>query len=161
MTPLLASGPVIPDFGQGSSCEVHNGWWCTDWLSAHWGDTPQPALLALREVAREDVERVLVGEPLQPPLLAALGRADLDARDPPTPAFSGVQPAMPIQSKSVGLVRADVGNGTSASRRVKAHDPVVWNVGEQERLAVPDRSLGEAIRSGDLRKFPGHESLPR
>jgi osmoprotectant transport system permease protein len=41
----LAAGPVIPNFGQGSSCEVHNGWWCTDWLQAHWGDTLQPALV--------------------------------------------------------------------------------------------------------------------
>jgi osmoprotectant transport system permease protein len=40
-----ASGPVIPNFGVGSSCEVHNGWFCTDWLSAHWGDTLQPALV--------------------------------------------------------------------------------------------------------------------
>lgn len=42
---LLAAGPVIPNFGSGSSCEQNNGWWCTDWLSAHWGDTLQPALL--------------------------------------------------------------------------------------------------------------------
>ena len=46
-------------------------------------DAPQPALLALREVAREHVERVLVGEPLQAPLLAALGGADLDPRAAP------------------------------------------------------------------------------
>jgi osmoprotectant transport system permease protein len=42
---LLADGPVIPNFGQGSSCERTNGWWCTDWLHAHWGDTLQPALV--------------------------------------------------------------------------------------------------------------------
>ncbi len=42
---LLAAVPVIPNFGSGSSCEQNNGWWCTDWLSAHWGDTLQPALL--------------------------------------------------------------------------------------------------------------------
>ncbi len=45
MPALLAAGPVIPNFGSGSSCEQNNGWWCTDWLSAHWGDTLQPALL--------------------------------------------------------------------------------------------------------------------
>ncbi|HET6944625.1 MAG TPA: ABC transporter permease [Gaiellaceae bacterium] len=42
---IVAAGPVIPNFGQGSSCERTNGWFCTDWLSAHWGDTLQPALL--------------------------------------------------------------------------------------------------------------------
>lgn len=41
----LAAGPVIPSFGQGSACERTNGWWCTDWLRDHWGDTLQPALL--------------------------------------------------------------------------------------------------------------------
>ena len=42
---VLADGPVIPNFGQGSQCERTNGWWCTDWLHAHWGDTLQPALV--------------------------------------------------------------------------------------------------------------------
>ncbi|HET7568613.1 MAG TPA: ABC transporter permease [Gaiellaceae bacterium] len=42
---ILASGPVIPDFGSGSSCEVSNGWFCTEWITGHWGDTLQPALL--------------------------------------------------------------------------------------------------------------------
>jgi osmoprotectant transport system permease protein len=45
MSPLLAAAPVIPNFGSGSACERANGWWCTDWLSAHWGDTLQPALV--------------------------------------------------------------------------------------------------------------------
>jgi osmoprotectant transport system permease protein len=38
-------GPVIPNFGSGSSCEQTNGWFCTDWLHDHWGDTLQPALV--------------------------------------------------------------------------------------------------------------------
>jgi osmoprotectant transport system permease protein len=45
VTTLLAAGPVIPNFGSGSSCEQNNGWWCTDWLRQHWGDTLQPALV--------------------------------------------------------------------------------------------------------------------
>jgi osmoprotectant transport system permease protein len=45
MNGLVAGGPVIPNFGQGSKCEQTNGWWCTDWLHAHWGDTLQPALV--------------------------------------------------------------------------------------------------------------------
>ena len=38
-------GPVIPNFGQPSACLKHNGWFCTDWMSKHWGDTLQPALV--------------------------------------------------------------------------------------------------------------------
>jgi osmoprotectant transport system permease protein len=38
-------GPVIPDFGHPSACIKHNGWFCTDWMSQHWGDTLQPALI--------------------------------------------------------------------------------------------------------------------
>jgi osmoprotectant transport system permease protein len=42
---MIAAGPVIPNFGSGSRCETDNGWWCTDWLGQHWGDTLQPALV--------------------------------------------------------------------------------------------------------------------
>jgi osmoprotectant transport system permease protein len=42
---IVAAGPVIPNFGSGSRCETDNGWWCTDWLRQHWGDTLQPALV--------------------------------------------------------------------------------------------------------------------
>jgi len=38
-------GPVIPKFGQPSACLKHNGWFCTDWMRQHWGDTLQPALV--------------------------------------------------------------------------------------------------------------------
>jgi osmoprotectant transport system permease protein len=48
---VLAGGPVIPNFGEGSRCEQTNGWWCTDWLRAHWGDTLQPALVQHVELA--------------------------------------------------------------------------------------------------------------
>jgi osmoprotectant transport system permease protein len=41
----LVADTVIPNFGRGSACERANGWWCTDWLRAHWGDTLQPALV--------------------------------------------------------------------------------------------------------------------
>jgi osmoprotectant transport system permease protein len=45
MTFVVAGGPVIPNFGEGSACERTNGWFCTDWLHAHWSDTLQPALV--------------------------------------------------------------------------------------------------------------------
>jgi osmoprotectant transport system permease protein len=48
---IVASGPVIPNFGSGSSCEVNNGWFCTDWVRQHWGDTLQPALVQHIELA--------------------------------------------------------------------------------------------------------------
>jgi len=42
---IVAAPPVIPNFGGASKCEQNNGWWCTDWLHQHWGDTLQPALV--------------------------------------------------------------------------------------------------------------------
>ena len=42
---VAAGGPVIPDFGQGSACLVHNHWFCKSWVAQHWGDTFQPALV--------------------------------------------------------------------------------------------------------------------
>lgn len=51
MNLVLAGGPVIPNFGQGSRCETNNGWFCTEWVRAHWGDTLQPALVQHIELA--------------------------------------------------------------------------------------------------------------
>ena len=45
MSFVLASGPVIPNFGNGSTCETQNGWFCPEWVREHWGDTLQPALI--------------------------------------------------------------------------------------------------------------------
>jgi osmoprotectant transport system permease protein len=42
---VAGGGPVIPNFGHPSACIKHNGWFCTDWMSKHWGDTLQPALI--------------------------------------------------------------------------------------------------------------------
>jgi osmoprotectant transport system permease protein len=51
MTFVLAGGPVIPNFGEGSRCETQNGWFCTEWVREHWGDTLQPALVQHIELA--------------------------------------------------------------------------------------------------------------
>ena len=52
MMPLAAGGgTVIPTFGQGSSCEINNGWFCTGWVREHWGDTLHPALVQHIELA--------------------------------------------------------------------------------------------------------------
>jgi osmoprotectant transport system permease protein len=42
---LIAAGPVIPNFGQGSSCVTGDNVFCWDWVKEHWGDTLQPALV--------------------------------------------------------------------------------------------------------------------
>jgi osmoprotectant transport system permease protein len=73
----LADGPVIPNFGQGSSCERANGWWCTSWLHDHWGDTLQPALVQHVELS---VIAVAVGFAIASALaLAGFRRRVLDA----------------------------------------------------------------------------------
>jgi osmoprotectant transport system permease protein len=42
---LLADGPVIPNFGEGSSCVTGDHTFCWGWVHEHWGDTLQPALV--------------------------------------------------------------------------------------------------------------------
>jgi osmoprotectant transport system permease protein len=42
---LLAQGPVIPNFGEGSKCVTDNRFFCTDWVRDNWGSTLEPALL--------------------------------------------------------------------------------------------------------------------
>ena len=41
----FASGPVIPNFGQGSSCVRGDHTFCWDWVRSHWSDTLAPALV--------------------------------------------------------------------------------------------------------------------
>jgi osmoprotectant transport system permease protein len=38
-------GPVIPNFGHGSSCIRNNDWFCPEWVREHWSDILQPALV--------------------------------------------------------------------------------------------------------------------
>jgi osmoprotectant transport system permease protein len=42
---MADNGPVIPNFGKGSSCVTENGTFCWGWAKEHWGDTLQPALV--------------------------------------------------------------------------------------------------------------------
>jgi osmoprotectant transport system permease protein len=41
----IATGPVIPNFGQGSACVQGDHTFCWGWVKDHWGDTLQPALV--------------------------------------------------------------------------------------------------------------------
>ena len=41
----LAAQPVIPEFGEASSCVAENRVFCTDWVRENWGEVLQPALL--------------------------------------------------------------------------------------------------------------------
>ena len=42
---VAQSGPVIPDFGEASSCVQDNRLFCPDWVRDNWGPVLQPALL--------------------------------------------------------------------------------------------------------------------
>lgn len=42
---MAAGEPVIPDFGEGSSCVTENRLFCTDWVQDNWSGTLQPALV--------------------------------------------------------------------------------------------------------------------
>lgn len=41
----MTDGPVIPDFGEATSCVAENGYFCADWVRDNWGDVFQPALV--------------------------------------------------------------------------------------------------------------------
>jgi osmoprotectant transport system permease protein len=80
---IVAGGPVIPNFGSGSKCEQDNGWWCTDWLHAHWGDTLQPALVQHIELAL-----IAVGIGFVLAFVLALAGFRFKALDPPIGIFA-------------------------------------------------------------------------
>jgi osmoprotectant transport system permease protein len=42
---MTAAGPVIPNFGHGSSCVTGDHVFCWDWVRQHWGDTLEPRLV--------------------------------------------------------------------------------------------------------------------
>jgi len=65
---LAGGGPVIPNFGHGSACLHHNGWFCTGWLQDHWGDVLQPAL-----VQHIDLTLIAVGIGFAVSFVVALG----------------------------------------------------------------------------------------
>jgi len=44
MSPL-ASGPIIPNFGQTSTCITHNHLFCKSWVADNWRGTLEPALV--------------------------------------------------------------------------------------------------------------------
>jgi osmoprotectant transport system permease protein len=80
---IVATPPVIPNFGSSSKCEQDNGWWCTDWLHQHWGDTLQPALLQHIELAG-----IAVGIGFAIALVLALTGYRFRFLDPPIGALS-------------------------------------------------------------------------
>jgi osmoprotectant transport system permease protein len=80
---IVAGGPVIPNFGTGSKCEQDNGWWCTDWLHAHWGDTLQPAL-----VQHIELSLIAVGIGFALAFALALAGYRFRALDPPIGLFA-------------------------------------------------------------------------
>ena len=126
--------PVIPNFGQGSSCEQANGWFCTDWLHAHWGDTLQPALiqhiwLTLIAVGcgfAISFALALIGFPLPPARRAARRLQRLPLHDPEP----GALPAARADHRS------DRDDGGDRARLLHAADP------------LPQHRRGPARRSG-------------
>jgi osmoprotectant transport system permease protein len=80
---IVAGGPVIPNFGSGSHCEQNNGWWCTDWLRAHWGDTLQPAL-----VQHIELSLIAVGIGFAIAFVLALAGYRFRLLDPPIGIFA-------------------------------------------------------------------------
>ena len=76
-------GPVIPSFGHASQCLKENGWFCTDWIRDHWGDTLQPAL-----VQHIELTLIAVGIGFAIAFLLALVGFRFRLLDPPLGAFT-------------------------------------------------------------------------
>jgi osmoprotectant transport system permease protein len=80
---MIGAGPVIPNFGSGSSCETGNGWFCTDWFREHWGDTLQPAL-----VQHVELSLIAVGIGFAIAFVLALAGYRFRFLDPPIGIFA-------------------------------------------------------------------------
>jgi len=80
---IIAAPPVIPNFGSASKCEQNNGWWCTDWLHRHWGDTLQPAL-----VQHVELSAIAVGIGFVLAVALALAGYRFRFLDPPIGVFA-------------------------------------------------------------------------
>jgi osmoprotectant transport system permease protein len=52
---IVASGPVIPNFGAGSHCVTHNDLFCVDWVRDNWSGVLQPALVQHIELSAKAV----------------------------------------------------------------------------------------------------------
>ena len=79
----VAAGPVIPNFGTGSSCETNNTWWCGAWLRHHWGDTLQPAL-----IQHVELSLIAVGIGFAIAFVLALAGYRFRLLDPPIGVFA-------------------------------------------------------------------------
>jgi len=51
----MSGGPVIPNFGEGSSCVLHNDLFCSDWFTQNWSPVLQPALVQHIELTAKAV----------------------------------------------------------------------------------------------------------
>jgi osmoprotectant transport system permease protein len=80
---LAGGGPVIPNFGHGTACLRHNHWFCPSWVSDHWGDTLQPAL-----VQHIELTLIAVGIGFVISFLLALLGFRYRLLDPPVGAFT-------------------------------------------------------------------------
>jgi osmoprotectant transport system permease protein len=87
---LADGGPVIPNFGHGTACLRHNGWFCTGWLHDHWSDILQPAL-----VQHVKLTLIAVGIGFAIAFLLALVGFRFRLLDPPLGAFSDVLYTLP------------------------------------------------------------------
>jgi osmoprotectant transport system permease protein len=85
-----AGGPVIPNFGHGSACLRHNGWFCPSWVRGHWGDILQPALIQHIELTL-----IAIGIGFAIAFLLALVGFRWRIFDPPLGAFTDLLYTLP------------------------------------------------------------------
>lgn len=86
----MTNEPVIPDFGEASSCVSENRTFCTDWVRENWDPVLQPALI---EHVKLTVIAVGIGFAIS--LVAALAAHRLRTIEAPFALFSAVVYTIP------------------------------------------------------------------
>jgi osmoprotectant transport system permease protein len=86
----MSNEPVIPDFGEASSCVEQNRTFCTDWVRENWDPVLQPALL---DHIKLTVLAVGIGFALS--LVAALVAHRLRGLETPFALFSAIVYTIP------------------------------------------------------------------
>ena len=139
-----SAAPSSRTSGRAARASRTNGWFCTDWVQRHWGDTLQPAL-----VQHIELTLIAVGDRLRPRVRARPASASASACfDPPI----GLVRRLPLHDPEPRALpaaravhRADGDDGRDRARLVHAADPLPEHA---RRASAPSRRTCSRRRAG-------------
>jgi osmoprotectant transport system permease protein len=141
----LASGPIIPNFGQGSSCVRGDHTFCWGWVQAHWNDTLEPAL-----VQHLELTAIAVGIGFTIAITLALITHRARALDRPVGAFSALLYTVPSLALFQLLVPLTGITTTTVEIALVAYTLVVLYPNISAGLRSPSPDVLEAARGMGL-----------